>query len=368
MSCPFHPGYAILGYTLWNRSDAMKPRIKQLLNFLFIFGILAIVLIVGLSGNEFSDAWNALISLSPQWVILCLICWAVYMLLDALCASYFLKKHGHPIPYGYSLLVALVGMYYCNITPGASGGQPMQIYYLKKQGVPVGIGSSCMTIKFFCYQFILMVIGTVFWLFYPDFVARQVGSHMWILIVGYICNLGSITLVMAMALCKPAVRFVIRWCIRIGARLHICKDPEASARKWEETLITFNDSVKMATRRPKELLVQMAIAGVQILSLMLVVVCLYHAFGPSGHTLGQLITLGLMLYISAAYTPLPGASGAQEGVFALYFHSIFPEAKLLVALLVWRFFTYYISLIVGGVLSLQIGRIASKMPENTKNM
>ena len=346
----------------------MKPHIKQLFNFLFIFGILAIVLIVGLSGNEFSDAWNALISLAPHWVALCLICWAAYMVLDALCASYFLKKQGHPITFGYSFLVAMVGMYYCNITPGASGGQPMQIYYLKKRGVPVGIGSSCMTIKFFCYQFILMVIGTLFWLLYPSFVAEQVGSNMWILIVGYICNIASITMVMAMALCKPAVRFVIRWCIRIGAKLRLCKDPEASALKWEETLITFNESVKMATRRPKELAVQMGIAGVQILSLMLVVVCLYHAFGASGHSMGQLITLGLMLYISAAYTPLPGASGAQEGVFALYFHSIFPEAKLLVALLIWRFFTYYISLIVGGVLSLRIGQIAQKCPENTKSI
>ena len=54
-----------------------------------------------------------------------------------------------------------------------------------------------------------------------------------------------------------------------------------------------------------------------------------------------------MLFISASYTPLPGASGAQEGGFLLYFNGIFTEGTIGLALLVWRFFTYYIFLLIG---------------------
>ena len=36
-----------------------------------------------------------------------------------------------------------------------------------------------------------------------------------------------------------------------------------------------------------------------------------------------LLTLSLLLFISASYTPLPGASGAQEGGFLYYFRNIF---------------------------------------------
>ena len=61
------------------------------------------------------------------------------------------------------------------------------------------------------------------------------------------------------------------------------------------------------------------------------------------------ITMGVLLYIAASYTPLPGASGAQEGGFASIFRTIFPDAHLFVALLIWRFSTYYLTVLVGAV-------------------
>ena len=60
-----------------------------------------------------------------------------------------------------------------------------------------------------------------------------------------------------------------------------------------------------------------------------------------------MLTLSALLYVSASYTPLPGASGAQEGGFLLYFREIFRDGTIGLGLLVWRFFTYYIFLIVG---------------------
>ena len=62
----------------------------------------------------------------------------------------------------------------------------------------------------------------------------------------------------------------------------------------------------------------------------------------------ELITMGVLLYIGASYTPLPGASGAQEGGFLLYYRGIFAGGTISVALLVWRFMTYYTILLIGA--------------------
>ena len=81
------------------------------------------------------------------------------------------------------------------------------------------------------------------------------------------------------------------------------------------------------------------------------------------------MALGVMLYTSAAYTPLPGASGAQEGVFALYFANIFPDGIRLMALLLWRFFTYYLALIVGAVTTVVQGfQSGEKKPKHRKTV
>ncbi len=48
----------------------------------------------------------------------------------------------------------------------------------------------------------------------------------------------------------------------------------------------------------------------------------------------------------------PGATGAQESVFGLYFGSLIPGSCCLAAMLIWRFMTYYLGLIIGGALCL----------------
>ena len=255
----------------------------------------------------------------------------------------------------YALFVSISGIYYSNITPGATGGQPMQVYYLKKRGIPIGIGTSALTVKFFSFQFMLAFLGTVLWIAYGPFIAQQVGRSMWILIFGYVYNVICVGFVLMMAVSKRLVWFFMKLSVRAGAKLRLCKDPAATLIKWEDVLETFHSSVLMITRRPMDLVVQLLLGGAQLLSMMVVIFFVYHAFGLSGASYGQLTALGIMLYTSAAYTPLPGASGAQEGVFALYFSQIFPDCIRLMALLLWRFFTYYLSLIVGAVVSVLNG-------------
>ena len=140
-------------------------------------------------------------------------------------------------------------------------------------------------------------------------------------------------------------------CIKIGVKLHLCKTPEASKARWENHCQSFLYSVRLLARHPKDLLIQCGIAIAQLFSLMLTIVAVYYAFGLSGVSIMELITMGVLLYIGASYTPLPGASGAQEGGFAVLFKGIFPDARLFVALLIWRFSTYYLSVLVGAVLT-----------------
>lgn len=333
----------------------MKPRTKKILNFALIFGTLAVVLLVGFNGQEMSGAMEALKSIPLRWILLCVLAWCAYLLFDALSIHHFLKQQGYAIPLHSSLFVALSGMYYSNITPGASGGQPMQVYYMKKRGVPIGIGTSSLTVKLFAFQFMLAVLGTALWIAYREYIAQQLGSNMWILIIGYVYNVIIVIFTVMMATSKRLVRFFVMLFIKAGTKLHLVKDPDSTRARWEDVIDTFHSSVMMITRRPIDLVVQLLIATLQILALMLVTFLLYHGFGLSGSSYGQITTLGILLYTSAAYTPLPGASGAQEGVFALYFSQVFPDGIRLMALLLWRFFTYYITLIVGAVVSVASG-------------
>ena len=330
----------------------MKATAKRWLNFAFLFFTLGVVLYLGLNGNDMNALWSALRTFAPASLALCLLCWVVNYLADALSIHYFLRRQGYPIRYRSSLYISLVGIYYCNVTPGATGGQPMQIYRLKQYGVPIGISGSAMTIRFFCFQSMLLVVGGLLWLLQPAFVYEQIGTAHLLIWLGYIVNFFSIGMLLLMAVNRRAIRFVIAVCIRVGTKLRICKDPEKSTQKWDAHVASFQGSVELIRHHPRELLVQCLIATVQLLAQMSVVVCIYHAFGLTQASDLSLLTMATLLYISASYTPLPGASGAQEGGFALYFKYLFPDATLFVALMIWRFFTYYFPVLLGVIMTL----------------
>lgn len=339
----------------------MKASTKRLLNYAFIFGTLAVVLYLGLSGNDIKDVWKALTSITPLWLGACFLIYGLYVVLDALTVYRFLGSQGYRTSFIFMLYVAIMGLYYCDVTPGASGGQPMQVYYMKKRDIPIGISSSALTVKFFCFQLMLMVIGTIAWLCFKEYVFETIGAtNMWILVAGYVFNAVSVVFVLMMAVSRRLVRLFIVLFIKVGTWLRICKDPDAAMARWEGNLATFHASIMMLTRSPLELFLQLLIASAQVILWMLFPVALYFAFGLSGTTVLQLITISLMVYISAAYTPLPGGSGVQEGGFAIYFTGIFPDETLFVALLVWRFFTFYLNLISGAVLSILPSLIRKK--------
>ena len=330
----------------------MKGGKGKWLNLLLIVGPLLIVLIIGLSsGNDLQATARAIASVPGRFLLLCAAAWLGYLGMDALAVWFFLRRQERPISLAYAIFVAIIGQYYSNITPGATGGQPMQVYYLRKKNIPIALGTSALLVKLFCFQFMLWFLGTLFWIIYPKFIADNVGNNMWILIIGYSYNAVVVIALMLIGLKRNIVEWIVNFAIRVGTKIHFVKDPEASRSKWSEVVDSFHTSITLLRKRPWDLLLQLLIGGLQLLSLMMVIWILYKGFGLSGTSWGQIIALGIMIYTSAGYTPLPGASGAQEGVFTLYLAKVFPDDIRFSALLLWRFFTYYVSLLLGAIMT-----------------
>lgn len=325
----------------------MKAGVRKLLNFLFLAFTLGVVLVIGLHGNDLKELAEALGSVSLISFLLCFVCWCIYLLMNALGTYCFLNRQGVHLRLADALHAAVIGLYYCNVTPGASGGQPMEMYVLSKKNVSIGYSGSAMAIRFVCFQVVLLVAGAVFWLCNRGFVAQHTQGIRWLVLVGYLVNCFTISGVVLMAISRKKMLWLIDKCIKAGVKLRICKNPDASREKWTNHCESFLTSFRMLMRHPVDLLVQVVIAFVQLLAQMMVIWCIYRAMGLSGVSMIQIITVGILLYISASYMPLPGASGMQEGGFALFFRAIFPDAKLFVALMIWRFFTYYLTILAG---------------------
>ena len=325
----------------------MRVNWKKVLSVGLVVASIIMVFWIAFSNRELENAWDALGSLSPIWVFGAFCCWFSYMFFDAFSAWIYLRSEGFKISLGRAVNASLVGFYYSNITPSSAGGQPMQVNSLRKAGIPVGYGTMVATIRLACNQFAVCAMSLIFWLCNREFVARQLGDAIWFARLGWVINFAGIPLILMAAFMRNLIQKIMTWLIRTGAKIHLIKTPDATIAITTEVLDTYHTALMELTRRPGQILLQMACSCLSISGLIGTIYFVCHAFGLSGTPWYHLITISFLLYISACYTPLPGASGAQEGGFLLYYQGIFPGDRIGLALLVWRFFTYYLFLIVG---------------------
>lgn len=336
------------------RSTPVKKISKQakgnLLNALTILCVLGIVLYLSASSGDLGDAWATLLSADVKWILAALGSWVVFTIFEGMGMHVFIRWNKIKIKLSSSILVGLIGTFYSSVTPAATGGQPMQVFAFKKRGVPAGISSSGLAIKFFTFQTALLITTAVMWILHADMVQPCIEKGKALVILGLCLNSFSVVAVLLLAINRNIVRWIITLLIQLGSALRIVKDVAGTSSKAEAALEDFSSSVDMVTHHPKQLFKLILLAVPQVLGLMSIVYCVYRALGLDTFSYFEILTLQLLLYLGASFIPTPGASGAQEGGFYIFFQHVFPSQGLLWgALLLWRFFTYYLNLIAGFI-------------------
>lgn len=333
----------------------MKSTKKKLINFALVLGSLAVVLSVGFKGVDPNELLQTLRNGIPVWIAACFLCYALYTLCDTQCISRYLKKQGCKITFSQALFVSIEGTYYSGITPGSTGGQPMQVYFLHKWGVPIGVSSSALLVKQFCYQLMMVLVDILLFIHRQDFLNDTLGGNRWILIVGFLYNSFVVSLLILAALNRTLLWRLLKFFIRVGAKLRLIKDTGATEVKWADMMDSYHNSIQSFIHHPLQLLEQLFLSAVQLFAYLAVTVFAFRALGQNTPPFFETLALSAMLFTSANYTPLPGASGAQEGFFSLFFAPVVSETVRFPALLLWRFFTYYLGPIVGAIASVVHG-------------
>ena len=329
----------------------MKKPSKQtrsnILNALVIIGTVLIVLWFAVRNSDAKASLKAMLESDWRWLLAGLGVWFMSVCAEALVNQCFFIWQKVRIRYFSTLHITILGMFYSNVTPAATGGQPMQVFAFKNRGVPVGVSSSSLAVKFFCFQLALLSGGAVLWLTQQDAVNACVGDAKWLIFAGFGINGLSVAVVLLLAINRNIVRALIVFILRVGHRLRLIKDLERSSSRADAALNDFSASVDMLVHHPLQILWLLILSWIQIILLMSASYCVYRALHMKGHSPLLLMTLQWLLFIAASFTPLPGASGVQEGGFYLFYESIFPRDLQFPALLLWRAVTYYMALLVG---------------------
>ena len=363
-----------------------KSVIKYILNITLILTATGLAVFFALRGNA-DKIFDSLSKADVKFMLVVL----GLMLGCILIRSFILFCFAHLFTRKYHLHQAIavdqIGEFYNAITPGASGGQIMQAYTYKKQGVQIASAVSILAMYSIVYQVVLIVFGTVSFIAKYDFISSlgyietaikindvPLNLPIWPLtILGFILNVGVIAVVFLMGYWHGFHNFIMGPVIGLLAKIKIVKHPN----KMRENLRIQVENFKIEFRRlstnvPFLILVVLSFT-VYMLTKFSIPFFVGKALGNQNAdaSFWDCIFLSNYHQMITGLIPIPGSAGVSEfvfynlfmnerdltaGFFIVYDAAGIPDLEATStlcrsALLVWRSSTFVIPITIGGLVT-----------------
>ena len=174
-----------------------------------------------------------------------------------------------------------------------------------------------------------------------------------VLVIGYIINAAAIVAGVLVIWNQNAVRKLSHFVVRIGLKVRILKDQTRWEQETEQFIQSYKSSIDLLFAHKKTAILSLVLTFLEILTYFGVTYFIYLAC--TGHAFSlvrmlEIISIQSVLTMSVTFIPVPGATGASEGGFYVYFASVFPGSMMFIGMILWRLATYYMNLLAGVVM------------------
>ena len=136
----------------------MKKKIKGKFNFILLIFLAFLVLYFTIK-DDFPSILEQLRTIQKGWLFLGICVMIVYFLVRSVPLYVFARKFKKNYSFKSAVSLTLKTEFFNGVTPFASGGQPFQVYELKKQKINLTDGTNIIIQNFIVYQIALMLLG-----------------------------------------------------------------------------------------------------------------------------------------------------------------------------------------------------------------
>ena len=298
-----------------------KSALKYVIYILIVLIATGISLTISLWGDNFQAVVDSFQGADWRWFAIMMgLIFASYFV-EGLVILIFCRLYTRQYKFHQGVATAYIGQFYSDVTPGASGGQAMQVYTMKSQGIQVSNAASIMVMSFILYQTSLILFDIVALVVeWNKVINMTIPIEAWgwnlplwpVIFAGFLLNISVIFLLLTMSYSRHFHNFILHYVIGFLGKIRIIKNPDSvpAPGEWFTGEYSF---VNM----------------------------LHVSFLASFH---QMVT-GLI--------PLPGSAGISELFYNQLFASIIQGGAgvLNSSQIMWRTATFHIILLVSGFVS-----------------
>lgn len=319
---------------------------NKLFNALLLIVVTLLVLYFSLK-DDYNTIVNTIFNIDKKFLIIGFFLLFSYWFFKSI-TTWIITKEYNEYRFRQSFRMIVETNFFHAVTPFSSGGQPYEIYSLKKSGLKITDATNVSVQSFITYQIALVLLGVIAVISnykFNLFLENKMLSKL--VTLGFIINLLVIVVLFLITFTKRISAFILKIIINILDKFHIFKDKEKIKNNLNKYLKDFNDGAKKIFENKFRFIGLVLLQFISLVSLYLIPFVLFMGIDIYINPLIVIMTSAYVMLIGS-FVPIPGGTGGLEYGFIMFF-STFNSSKVVTAvMLLWRFITYYFGMILGA--------------------
>ena len=321
----------------------MKKK-KLVLSIIFFIALLGATYYFIFSKYDFNEVISNLKLMNPFWIGVA----ASFLVLYFLCQAFYFKviyrSMNEKVSVFKCYFYSIIEFFFSGITPSASGGQPVQLIYMSKDGIPMRKSMIALLLNLILFKLFNVTAGILILIFTPTYVFDH-GQVITVLFwAGLIYDLIIVFLTLGVMFNKRMVRFVVKLATAF-IKMFRKKKQDQLHEKINEALEKYLEEAEYVKQHVWTLLFGMIITFVQRVLMFSIVFTIYRGFGNHDVPYYELLLMQIFFQITVEAVFLPGGTGVIELVNNKLLIAAFGGLSAS-AMLLNRALTFYIPLIV----------------------
>lgn len=323
-----------------------KKKTGKYVRNLLLFGFLVwLTFYVLLRDQNMGELFEILKGVKLPFVFLGIGCMVVYFLCESFNLKRTLRALGENITIKNTIKYSLIGFFFSSITPAATGGQPMQVYYMHKDGVKAAHSTLALVVNLWSFQITTISMALISVIFFHNYL--DVGL-VFLFITGILLNSIALSLLIIGIFSKKLSTGLVNITIKIMKKLKI-RHLDEKEESLKAALEKYNGSAKYIRGNKKIVIRQFLITFIQEVVYYSIPFCVFKSFDLGGANYIKMVCLQSIVYATVSGIPSPGAVGISEGAFVSIYKSIFTDKLINGAMLLNRGISFYLFVFICAI-------------------
>ena len=329
----------------------MENKRKMVFNVVFLVVVFGLTLYGVFHGEDLGRIADIIKTVRPLWLLPAVACVVFFIWGESIIIYYMMKSLGTVLRKWTCFLFSSIGFFFSCITPSASGGQPAQIYYMRKEKIPIPVSTLVLMVVTITYKLVLVVIGIGLVIFGQVFIHKYLSGMLFVFYLGIALNVFCVGAMLVLVFHPRLATDILVKGLVLLERLHIMKPKESRHEKLLTSMEQYNNTAVYLKTHRMVMVNVFVITVFQRIALFLSTYFVYRSFGLRGSNIFAITMLQAVIAVAVDMLPLPGGMGISEKLFLIIFVPVFGIKFLLPGMILSRGLSYYTELILSALLT-----------------